>query len=385
MRICLVYDCLFPYTVGGAERWYRELALRLRADGHDVTFLTMRQWPRDEQPDLPGVTVHAVAPRMRLYDGDGHRRILPPLVFGLGVLWHLLRHARRYDVVHTSSFPYFSLLAAALVRRLTGFRLVVDWVELWSQEYWREYLGPWRGRVGWWIQRRCVRVRQRAFCLARMTADRLRQEGIRGDVTVLRGLYAGALDGREPSPAQPFVVFAGRHIPEKRAPAAVAAIAAANRRIPGLRGVIFGDGPERGDVLRAIDTLDLGATVTAPGFVATDELEQTLRTALCLLHPSRREGYGLVVVECAAAGVPTVLVAGADNAATELVEDGVNGVIAAGDSADDLADAIVRVHAGGAALRESTAGWFARNARQLSLEASLDTVLASYVSAARRP
>src|SRR3954451_12587849 len=22
-RICVVYDCLFPYTVGGAERWYR--------------------------------------------------------------------------------------------------------------------------------------------------------------------------------------------------------------------------------------------------------------------------------------------------------------------------------------------------------------------------
>ena len=29
MRICLVYDCLFPYTVGGAERWYRNLAERL--------------------------------------------------------------------------------------------------------------------------------------------------------------------------------------------------------------------------------------------------------------------------------------------------------------------------------------------------------------------
>jgi hypothetical protein len=25
MRICLVYDCLFRYTVGGAERWYRNI------------------------------------------------------------------------------------------------------------------------------------------------------------------------------------------------------------------------------------------------------------------------------------------------------------------------------------------------------------------------
>ena len=33
MRVCLIYDCLFPYTVGGAERWYRNLAERLVARG----------------------------------------------------------------------------------------------------------------------------------------------------------------------------------------------------------------------------------------------------------------------------------------------------------------------------------------------------------------
>ncbi len=44
MRICLIYDCLFPYTVGGAERWYRDLAERLAAAGHEVTYLTLRQW-----------------------------------------------------------------------------------------------------------------------------------------------------------------------------------------------------------------------------------------------------------------------------------------------------------------------------------------------------
>src|SRR5688572_21803021 len=108
MRICLVYDCLFPHTVGGAERWYRNLAERLAQDGHDVTYLTMRQW-EDGALDAPeGVRVVAAAPRMELYV-EGRRRMLPPLAFGLGVLWHLLRRGRSYDVVHTCSFPYFSL------------------------------------------------------------------------------------------------------------------------------------------------------------------------------------------------------------------------------------------------------------------------------------
>ncbi len=372
MRICLVYDCLFPHTVGGAERWYRNLALRLAAEGHDVTYLTLRQW--DDEPDLPGVRVVVAGPRMALYSGPGQRRVLPPLVFGAGVLWHALRHGRSYDVVHTASFPYFSLLALAVARPLGRYGLVVDWHELWSREYWRSYLGPIGGRVGWLVQGLCLRVRQRAFCFARLTAGRLRAEGVRGEVTVLEGEYAGALSPPAPQPAEPVVVFAGRHIPEKGAPAAAAGMAAAIARIPQLRGIVFGDGPDPPPPTPGVQT---------PGFVPHEELEAALARALCLLHPSRREGYGLVVVEAAALGVPSILVGHPDNAATELIEDGVNGFVVASDAPDVLADAIERVWEAGPALRASTAEWFARNAQRLSLDASLDVVAASYAASAR--
>jgi glycosyltransferase involved in cell wall biosynthesis len=375
LRICLVYDCLFPYTVGGAERWYRNLALRLAADGHDVTYLTLRQWPRGTTVDLPGVTVVTAGPAMKLYSGPGQRRIAPPLVFGAGVLAHLLRHGRRYDVVHTASFPYFSLLAAGLLRPLSGYRLVVDWHELWTREYWRAYLGRAGGEAGHAVQWLCLRIPQRAFCFAQLTAGRLRAGRINGNVTVLEGEYEGSLAPLPPVPAEPVVVFAGRHIAEKAAPAAAAGILAARAQLPELRGVLFGDGPERAQVLAAIAGHD---GLTAPGFVDAGALQTAMRTALCLLHPSRREGYGLVVVEASALGVPTILVAHPDNAAVELVEDGVNGVIAASDAPADLAAAILRVHAAGPALRASTAAWFARNAERLSLDASLDTVAERY-------
>jgi hypothetical protein len=32
MRICMVYDCLFPWTVGGAERWTRNVAEALAGE-----------------------------------------------------------------------------------------------------------------------------------------------------------------------------------------------------------------------------------------------------------------------------------------------------------------------------------------------------------------
>src|SRR2546421_39996 len=74
MRVAIVYDCLFPYTVGGAERWYRNLAERLAADGHEVTYLTLRQWARHERTDVPGVGVVAVGPRRRARRGAGPAR-----------------------------------------------------------------------------------------------------------------------------------------------------------------------------------------------------------------------------------------------------------------------------------------------------------------------
>jgi glycosyltransferase involved in cell wall biosynthesis len=382
MRICIVYDCLFPYTVGGAERWYRSLAERLAEEGHQVTYLTLRQWDRGEPVDLDDrVRVVTAGPRMGLYTASGRRRILPPLVFGLGVLLHLLRRGRSYDVVHTCAFPYFSLLAAALVRPPLGYELEVDWFEVWSRSYWRDYLGGVGGRFGALVQRLCALVPQRAFCFSQLHAQRLREQGLRGPVTVLRGLYIGTTEPPKPREADPVVLFAARLIPEKQVTLGVAAVALARGRIEGLRGEFLGDGPERAALEAAIAEHGLQEVVSAPGFADAEVLDAEMRRALCMLVPSRREGYGMVVVEAAARGTPSIVVAGEDNAATELITEGVNGTIAPRSDPAALAEAIERVHEAGIALRQSTAEWFAENAEWLSLEHSLRVVVERYPSA----
>ncbi len=71
---------------------------------------------------------------------------------------------------------------------------------------------------------------------------------------------------------------------------------------------------------------------------------------MCLLLTSSREGYGLVVVEAAERGTPSIVVAGEDNAATELIVEGVNGTIAPSADPQAIAEAIIRVQDGGPEL-----------------------------------
>lgn len=377
LRVCLVYDRLYPLTLGGAERWYRHLADALAERGFDVTYATLRQWDRSQEAEIPGAKVITLGPRLEAYTKE-RRRILPPIVFGLALLAHLIRHGRSYDVVHMASFPYFSVLAAAIARRRGGYRLVVDWHEIWTRQGWREYAGPVAGRLGWAVQRLCLAVPHRAFTFSRLHAGRLTEQGLRGRPTVLTGEYAGPVAPPSTDPPEPHVVFAGRHIPEKRATAAVEAAARAREQIPELRCSVFGDGPQRADVIRLVHERGLSDFVAVPGFVDEGVLDEALRRALCLLLPSSREGYGLVVIEASARGTPSIVVEGPENAAVEYVEDGVNGVVAPSASPEDLAAAIHRIHEAGDAMRRSTATWFEQNARRLSLEGSLDVILPAY-------
>ena len=81
----------------------------------------------------------------------------------------------------------------------------------------------------------------------------------------------------------------------------------------------------------------------------------------------------MIVVEAAARGTPSIVVRGPDNAAVELVEDGVNGVIAAsaragGPRGRDRAACTTAV----SSCARARAAWFERNAQRLSLERSLE-------------
>ena len=383
LRICIAYDRLYPWSIGGAERWYRRLAERLASDGHRVTYLTSRQWSAGDEPYLPGVRVIAIARDDALY-GRGRRRLSPVLRFGLALWLHLLRFGRDYDAVHTSAMSSWGALATATLAGVHGYRLVLDWWEVWSSTYWRSYLGPVTGTLGWFMQRRTARLRHQPIVHSALHAMRLRQLRTGHGALHMQGLLASSSELEIPRPADPAVIYAGRFIPEKQVPAVVFALAEARERLPMLRACLIGEGPDAAAVQDAIRDAGLDSNVALPGFVSEETLTQTLSRALCLVLLSRREGYGLVVAEAASLGVPCVVLRHPDSAAAELIVEGVNGFTCASTDPREVASVILRVHDAGDALRHATLAWSHANAAALTLNESLPRLLDAYRGACEK-
>ena len=310
MRICLVYDCLFPWTVGGAERWYRNLGERLAAEGHEVTYLTLRQWDRGATRRTPacGSWRSARAWRSTPEGGGGscRRSCSAPACSGT---------CCATAAATTSCTPPRSRTSRCSRRRSRGGAaatgLVVDWHEVWSRSYWREYLGGAGGRIGEAVQRVCMRLPQRAFCFSRLHRDRLRVDGPRRRADRARGRVRGR-PRRRPRPAG----RAGRgvrrapHPGEARARARPPRWPSPASACPSCGARSSATGPRARTCSPRSPTRGWRESSKRPGFVEAERVDAALRRALCMVLPSTREGYGLVVVEASARGTPSVVVAG---------------------------------------------------------------------------
>jgi glycosyltransferase involved in cell wall biosynthesis len=378
VRIALVYDCLYPATVGGAERWLRAVA-EVLADEHQVTYVTRRQWRHGVRP-IAGVKCVAVAPGWPIYSRDGRRRALPPLLFGIGTFLHFLFRRNRYDIVHCLSYPFFSLLAVRVALAGSRTRVICEWLECLTHEYWRTH-GGLAGRAGPPLQRLCLRLTPEALVFSDHTARRMREEGFGGPLHKLGGLAPPAAPGDSWQPGgsgPPLVVYAGRHVPDKRVMVLPEAIAVARREVADITAILVGDGPQREAVLRRIDELDLGDTVSAPGFIDEEEVETLFRRAACVVAPSLRDGYGMAVAEAAARGAPVVVCPSPDNAAVDRVVEGVNGTVAASPAPEDIGEAIVRVVEAGPPLRESVTRWFAAHSDEFVMTYTIERLCSLY-------
>lgn len=119
-----------------------------------------------------------------------------------------------------------------------------------------------------------------------------------------------ASPGASPYPADsaPNLLQVGAYLPVKGQDLAIRALAGLRRERPDLHLTIIGEDPHgyRGRMQSLATNLGLGDRLRLLGRVPHNELDGYYRHADLLLMPSRHESQGMVVLEAATRGLPTV-------------------------------------------------------------------------------
>lgn len=323
LRVAFVYDVIYPWVKGGVERRIYELARRL-AKKHEVHVYGYRHWEGSSEIERSGIHYHGLTPLGKIYL-LGKRSPFPMLQLA-SKLPLVREELKSYDVVDVQNLFYPGALA------LKGLKnAVLTWHEFWGG-YWLGYWGP-AGIVGKAVERALFSF-DRHVAVSWKTKFDLIEAGLRKPVAVIpNGVDVERIRSVPPAELESDVIFVGRLIPEKGVGLLLRALVEVKKEIPDVQAIVVGDGPEREKLERLSSILGLKNNVAFTGFFQShDDVIALMKASKVFVLPSRREGFGMVVLEAMASSLPVITLDAPMNAARFLVENGRSGfVIEAGE------------------------------------------------------
>ncbi|WP_280496708.1 glycosyltransferase family 4 protein [Nocardia asiatica] len=317
---------------GGSERYLEQVGAQLAARGVKVTLRTARYPGSPRRERIDGIDISRAGGRYTVYP-----RALAAILLGKIGLGPL-RGVRPDAVIDTQNgIPFF----ATTVTKAPSVVLVHHG----HREQW-PVAGRLIGRVGWWIESRVsprVHRRNQYLTVSLPSAEELAALGVdRSRIAVVR-------NGAEPVPVDaptgaaetrtsaPTVVVLSRLVPHKQIEDALAAVARLRDRIPELRLDVIGGGWWADNLRDNARELGIADAVTFHGHVDERRKHELLARAWVHVLPSRKEGWGLAVIEAAQHGVPTVGYR-SSRGLTDSIVDGATGILV--DDVAQLADAV---------------------------------------------
>ncbi len=337
MKIAFVYDAVYPWVKGGAEKRVYEMAKRLADRGHQVHWYGIGWWwPEEGEKDIKfdGICLHGVCKPFDLYTGD-RRSIKEAVYFALKLFPKLM--SEKFDIIDCQGFPFFSCFTAKIHSSLGKSTLIITLHEVWN-EYWYEYIGK-AGFFGKIIEKAVVNLTDKIITVSAKTERDLKGIKTSENTTVIpNGIDFNYIMGVKASKEESDIIFAGRLIKEKNVDVLIEAVAMIKEKAPEIKSIIIGDGPERAKLEKLADKLNVQNNVIFKGFMENhDDMISYMKSSKVFLLPSKREGFGIVSLEANACGLPVITVNHEMNAASDLIINDENGFVTSF-SADDIAE-----------------------------------------------
>ena len=314
MRILLICEAVFPENKGGLERWMVWLANNLQRRGNIIFYFNASGVNEVRE----GVTYKSITKKSWSYTKKNNRSILQSIDFSRKLFMQLKKSD--YEVIYSAQAPLISLLFIQMANlRPNKSLLIIDWLEIWSYSYWREYLGNIFGLLGYLIQTLALRVGEIRVCYTDRVYIKLKSVNKRSQVYKLPGICM------ENNPEFPLsfehknnIIFLSRFVKDKNPLLAIDAVVGYQKL--GWNGVFFiiGSGPMESKIREYVNHQGATNFIKLLVSIPDSEVVDIMKSSFVLLHTSVREGFGLSMIEAACQGVPTILINCPENASVDL-------------------------------------------------------------------
>lgn len=314
MKIAIICEAVFPENKGGLERWMAWLASGLSHKGHLVFYLNASGVNEVRN----GVVYKSITNKSWSYSKKNTRSILQAINFSRKLFIQLRK--TDYEVIYSAQAPVISLLFIKIANfKIKKSLLIIEWLEIWSYSYWLEYVGRIFGLIGYLIQSLGLKVGDVKVCFTDRVYVRLKNIKKQNLVYKLPGICM------ENSPNFPAsfrqkedIIFLSRFVKEKNPLLAINAVVEYKKL--GWNGVFFliGSGPMESKIKKHVSQRGASDFVKVLVNIPDSEVTEMMKSSFVLLHTSKREGFGLSMVEAACQGVPTILIDYPENASIDL-------------------------------------------------------------------
>ncbi len=330
-KLAIVYDAIYPFVKGGAEKRNYEISKRLAKRGYEVHIYGMKLWQGKDILKKEGVYLHGICKKKELYTTGGRRSIWQALYFGLNC-FKLLKED--FDILDVDHMPFFSLFSTKIVTLLKRKPLHATWNEVWGRKYWNIYLKK-IGIFAYFIEYISARLPDKIIAVSEHTkADLINELGVKKEIFVVpNGIDLNEIQSVSKSSEKSDILFAGRLLSHKNVDFLINAVKNLTIEYPQIKAIIVGDGPEKIKLNTQIKKLKLEKHIKLTGFLEDHKkIYSLMKSSKVFVLPSTREGFGMVVLEANACGIPVITTNHKNNASKSLIQDKKNGLLTALDS-----------------------------------------------------
>ena len=337
-RVVIVTDSLDPWNFGGKEERLRSLRVSSQLDinpDFEIIYATMKWW-QGEAPEN-----HVAISKLRpMYKGP-KRSSWAALRFALASLRVI---KLRPDLIEADQIPILPLFSLKLVSMITGAPLSVTWHEVWTPEYWKEYLGR-LGSIAAKLERFAMKLPDQIIAVSIPTRTKLLHEGVPVEKIALvhANIDKVGIDGATTSLLGADLLYAGRLIENKRLEIVLQAVAHLRDQDMVISMNIVGDGPEKANLQRIVDILKIGKQIKFVGFLdKNSDVWGLMKKSPIFISASIREGFGFSVAEAHYAGQTIIISDHPENAAIDYLSGQDRVATVTGDDPLKYAEAIER-------------------------------------------